>query len=130
MSSPLLLDIITYLTDNDAVKGDGIDAFRDFSPEEPDNIVVVTEYSGSPQVPFEPLVHRSVQVSVRNISADMARRKALEIYKLLQSETKRIDFTPERWGQVSLRQTPFRMNTDTQDRVTYCFNIGVTTTIE
>lgn len=132
MPNPLLLDIVTFLTAKGVIEGDGIDTFRDFIPEAPDNLVAVTEYSGSPMVPYEPSAHRSVQVSVRNKSADEARRKALELFKALQpeSEDNRVDFTPDRWGQVSLRQSPFRMKTDSSDRVTYGFNIGITTTIE
>lgn len=132
MSSPLLLDIVTYLTSKGVIDGDGIDTFRDFIPETPDYLVAVTEYSGSPAVPYESAAHRSVQVSVRDKSADVARSKALEIYKVFLAETEnlRIDFTEDRWGQVSLRQPPFRMKTDTSDRVTYGFNMGITTTIE
>lgn len=132
MPNPLLLDIVTYLTSKGVIEGDGIDTFRDFVPEAPDSLVSITEYSGSPGVKFDPAVHRSVQISVRDKRADVARSKSLEIYKVLVSETEdgRIDFTPERWGQVSLRQPPFRMKTDASDRVTYGFNIGVTTTID
>lgn len=132
MPNPLLLDIVTYLTSNGVIDGDGVDTFRDFIPEMPDNVVAITEYSGSPPVPYDTTVHRSVQVSVRNKNADAARRKALELYEVLRptSEDCRVDFTPERWGQVSIRQTPFRMKTDSSDRVTYGFNMGITTTIE
>lgn len=130
MPNPLLLDIVTYLTAEGAIQGDGIDAFRDFIPESPDNIVALNEYAGSPIVPYEDAVHRSVQISVRNTSADVARTKALEIFRLLRSDNLIVDFTPERWGQVYLRQPPFRSKTDSADRVTYSFNIGITTTIE
>lgn len=130
MPNPLLLDIVTYLTNEGAIQGDGIDTFRDFIPESPDNIVALNEYAGSPIVPYENSVHRSVQVSVRNKSADAARTKALEIFRLLRSDNLIVDFTPERWGQVYLRQPPFRSKTDSSDRVTYSFNMGVTTTIE
>lgn len=132
MANSLLLDIVTFLTSNRVIEGDGIDAFRDFVPEAPDNLVAITEYAGNPMVPYEPTAHRSVQISVRNKSADEARKKALEIFKVLQpeSEDKRVDFTPDRWGQVSFRQPPFRMKTDNNDRVTYGFNMGITTTIE
>lgn len=130
MPNPLLLDIVTYLTTNGAIEGDGVDTFRDFIPESPDNIVAITEYTGSPIVPHEPAAHRSVQVSVRNLSADAARVKANEIFKLFRSENSIIVFTPERWGQVSLRQPPFRMKTDNADRVTYGFNMGITTSLD
>ena len=130
MPNPLLLDIVTYLTTNNVVEGDGIDTFRDFMPEEPDNSVALIEYKGEPPVPYDPMVHRSVQVSVRDKSADVARCRALSLFKLFQSENRIINFTPERWGQVYLRQTPFRAETDDKDRVTYKFNIGISTTIE
>lgn len=132
MANPLLLDIVIYLTSKGVIQGDGIDTFRDFIPETPDNIVAITEYPGSPAVHFDPTAHRSIQVSVRNLNADVARSKALELYKVLQSESEdgRVDFTPSRWGQVTLRQPPYRMKTDSSDRVTYGFNVGITTTIE
>ena len=134
MPNPLLLDIVAYLTTKGVVSGDGIDIFRDFIPEMPDDIVIITEYQGSPVLPYESAVHRSVQLSVRGKNADIARSKALEIFSLLQEDIKddsgRVDFTEERWGQVSLRQTPFRMSTDSSDRVRYAFNMGITTTID
>lgn len=128
----LLKDIVTYFTTNGAVTGEGVDAFMDFIPEMPDSIVSVTEYKGSPPVPYEELVHRSVQVLVRNKNADAARLKAWELYKLLKTEDEDgvVTFTSERWGQVSLRQTPFRVDTDSSERVSYAFNMGVTTTID
>ena len=133
MSNPLLLDIVTFLVSKNTIVGDGVDTFRDFIPEMPDSLVAITEYKGSPTVPYDTTVHRSVQVSVRDKSADVARHKALEIFKVFQSaqaENARVDFTSERWGQVYLRQPPFRVSTDSSDRVIYAFNIGITTTIE
>ena len=132
MLNSLLLDIVTYLTAKGVIEGDGIDTFRDFIPETPDCLVSLTEYKGSPVVPYESTVHRSVQILVRDTDADVARRRALEIYKVLTPELEnlRVDFTDERWGQVSLRQTPYRIRTDSLDRVSYGFNVGITTTIE
>lgn len=130
MANPLLLDMVTFLTDNGIVQGDGVDAFRDFTPEAPDSLVALHEYKGDPAVPYDPNVHRSVQITVRDKNADKARQKALEIFKLLTSENLIVNFTPTRWGQVYLRQTPFKLGQDKNDRVTYAFNIGVTTTIE
>lgn len=130
MANPLLLDIITFLTDNGVVQGDGVDAFRDFTPEAPDSLVALHEYKGDPAVAYDPNVHRSVQVTARDKDADVARQKALKIYKLLTSDNLIVQFTPDRWGQVYLRQPPFKIGQDDNDRVTYGFNIGITTTIE
>lgn len=130
MANPLLLDIVTFIADNGVVQGDGVDAFRDFTPEAPDSLVALHEYKGDPAVAYDPNVHRSVQVTVRDKDADVARQKALKIYKLLTSDNLIVQFTPDRWGQVYLRQPPFKIGQDNNDRVTYGFNIGITTTIE
>lgn len=130
MANPLLLDIVTFLADNDVVQGDGVDAFRDFTPEAPDSLVALHEYKGDPAVAYDPNVHRSVQITARDKDADVARQKALRIYKLLTSDNLIVQFTPDRWGQVYLRQPPFKIGQDDNDRVTYGFNIGITTTIE
>ena len=130
MANPLLLDIVTFLVDNRLVQGDGVDAFRDFTPEAPDSLVALHEYKGDPAVSYDPNVNRSVQVTVRDKDADVARQKALDIYKLLTSDNLIVQFTPDRWGQVYLRQPPFKIGQDNNDRVTYGFNIGITTTIE
>jgi len=130
MANPLLLDIVTFLADNGVVQGDGVDAFRDFMPEAPDSLVALHEYKGDPAVAYDPNVHRSVQVTARDKDADVARQKALKIYKLLTSDNLIVQFTPDRWGQVYLRQPPFKIGQDDNDRVTYGFNIGITTTIE
>lgn len=130
MANPLLLDIVIFLANNGIVQGDGVDAFRDFTPEAPDSLVALHEYKGDPAVHYDPNVNRSVQFTVRDKDADIARHKALNIYKLLTSDNLIVQFTPDRWGQVYLRQPPFKIGQDNNDRVTYGFNIGVTTTIE
>lgn len=133
MSNPLLLDIVLFLTSNGVVEGDGIDTFRDVIPEKPDYLVALTEYKGSPFVNYETAAHRSVQVLVRDKVADIARDKALEIFRTFRdnmSESARVDLTESRWGQVVLRQMPIRTDTDSSNRVSYVFNIGITTTIE
>lgn len=130
MANPLLLDIVTFLADNGIVQGDGVDAFRDFTPEAPDSLVALHEYKGDPAVFYDPNVNRSVQITVRDKDADVARQKALDIYKLLMSDNLIVQFTSDRWGQVHLRQTPFKIGQDNNDRVIYGFNIGITTTIE
>lgn len=126
----LLSDIGTFLVTNDVVTEDGVDFFRDFMPNDPDEVVVLHEYPGSPGTPYDPIVHRSVQVSVRGVDADAVRARALTIYTLLTAEDRIIHFTEARWGQVYLRQPPFKIDSDSKNRVTYAFNIGVTTTNE
>lgn len=130
MANPLLLDIALYLKAMGHVTGDGVDLFRDYIPDKPENIVVLYEYKGDPAVQFVELVNRSVQVIVRDKSADKARIRALAIYRALQSDTQVVNFTDTRWAQVYLRQPPFRLGQDDKGIVSYCFNTGITATID
>ena len=125
----LLEDIATYLAEQGLVDAD--DVYRDFKPESPDNIVSLHEYQGDPVSPYIETVHRSVQVVVRNKSADAARSLAIKLYNafLSSTEDRRVDFTPTRWAQVYVRQAPHKFSQDASDRVHYGFNLGITTTI-
>ena len=127
----LLETLVEYCVSNGVLAGDGIDSFRDFMPEVPDSVVVFHEYSGDPVSPFTTHVHRSVQIKVRDINAEAARAKALEVLEVFKSETEslRVDFSESTWGQVYIRQLPFKPQQDSGNRVTYCFNLGITTNI-
>lgn len=129
--SDLLIDIEEFLKDKSLIVADGEDTFRDFRPESPDNVVILSEYAGQPS-PTESIVDRSVQVLVRNTDADAAKLLATEIYKALKptSEDQKIQFTSTRWAQLFLRQTPFRVSTDKSNRVFYGFNCGIITNID
>lgn len=129
----LLEDIVAYFTAKGLIEGDGVDAFRDFKPEMPDNMVSLHEYKGDPVSMYTDVVHRSVQVVVRNKSAVAAQDLAKKLCKALlddMADNKRVDFTPTRWGQVHIRQAPYKFSQDESDRVLYGFNLGITTTME
>lgn len=127
----LLLSIVQYFVDKGVCIGDGEDCFRDFMPESPDTVVVLHEYQGDPISPFTTNVHRSVQVKVRSRYAEDARSKAAQICEVLRdaTEDRQIYFSDSTWGQVYIRQTPFKLLQDESGRVTYCFNLGITTNI-
>lgn len=127
----LLEALIEYGVRHDILVGDGDDSFRDFMPESPNDVVVFAEYAGSPISVLIDAVHRSVQVKVRNSDAEKARAKAVQLCNIFKSssESLRVDFTESLWGQVYIRQTPFKLAQDESDRITYCFNLGITTNI-
>lgn len=128
----LLEDLVMYLTNLGLIHGDGVDTYRDFQPETPDDIVSLHEYKGDPISPYTDVVHRSVQIIVRSRRAVDAQALSIKLCKAFQAsdETMRIDFTPTRWGQVHIRQHPFKLTQDNSDRVHYCFNLGITTTTD
>jgi len=127
----LLESLVTYGISKGVLVGDGDDSFRDFMPEAPDSVVVFHEYAGSPVSQFTTSVHRSVQVKVRDKDANTARSKAWQLVDIFKSTTEslRVDFTDSLWGQVYIRQTPFKLSQDESNRVIYCFNLGITTNI-
>ena len=129
----LLQDMAAYIVDKGLANGYGEDIFCDYLPEKPDNIIALLEYKGSPDTPFDhDLHHRSVQLLTRNVDADTAKTLALKLHQILTSQSvdfEPIKFTDNRQGLVYIRQTPFRIGTDENDRALYCFNIGITTSI-
>ena len=127
----LLISLVEYCVTKGILVGYGEDAFVDFIPEVPDAVVVFHEYAGDVLTPFTDSVHRSVQVKVRDTSAEAARAKALQVLNAFKSETedRRVDFSKDLWGQVYIRQLPFKLQQDSGNRVTYCFNLGITTNI-
>lgn len=127
----LLQALIQHCVSNEVLRGDSEDSFRDFMPEAPDAVVVFHEYNGDAVSPFTEHVHRSVQVKVRDKDAEAARDRAVRVFRAFKSPTEdlRINFTDDLWGQVYLRQTPFKLQQDESGRVIYCFNLGITTNI-
>lgn len=127
----LLEALVQYCVDAGVLVGDGIDSFRDFTPEMPDEVAVFHEYGGAPVSQFTTNLHRSVQVKVRAKDATAAKIKAWRLFSVLRpdSESLRVDFTDDLWGQVYIRQAPFKLSQDENDRVSYCFNLGITTNI-
>lgn len=124
----LLLDIVEFLKANSLVTGDGVDAFRDYAPSEPDDVVILHEYAGDPSTPGVTASGRSVQIVVRGIDATAVKNKAWQIYNLLDDpEDPIVYFTDTRWAVVSARQTPFKIDTDENGRILWGFNLGVVT---
>lgn len=130
-SMSLLEALVAYCVTNGALNGDGVDAFRDFTPEAPDSVIVFHEYASDPIPPDASYVHRSVHVKVRDKSAEAARDKSLQVMStfVATTDSRRIDFTDTLWGQVYIRQAPFKISQDELDRVSYGFNLGITTNI-
>lgn len=127
-----LLEVLSnYLVSKGICVGDGEDCFRDFTPEQPDDTVVLYEYGSDQVFPYTTNVHRSVQIRVRMKDAGAARAKAVLACAAFRSTTEdnRIDFDSTNWAQVYIRQLPFKLLQDESDRVTYCFNLGITTNI-
>jgi len=132
----LLLDLVKFLTYKNVVEGDAIDCFRDTMPDSPDEIVSLYEYAGRGTATGVNAVDRSVQITVRSgqHNPDWSRVKAWEIFNVLDTpEDRTLDMREinptltSRWAVIYARQTPFKVEVDSQGRVKYGFNIGVIT---
>ena len=125
----LLADVVAYLIANDYAVEDGVDIFRDIRPDTPDNIVIVSEYPGLPSQTGVDALDRRLQISVRNSNVNLARELAWSLYNFLDTPLDRIkdDITEERWGVLYALQTPFKLDVDDRNRITYAFNLGITT---
>jgi hypothetical protein len=131
----LLLDLAKYLISERIARGLAFDIFCDLIPDKPDKVVVLHEYAGPPTTTGVTCVDRSVQISVRSSreEPEWAKKKAWEIFNLLDNPLDRTLDTREHispgtlWGVVWARQTPFKIGVDQSNRVTYGFNIGIST---
>jgi len=131
MDTPLLLDLANYLIIKNIVTEDGVDIFRDFQPESPDSVVVLTEYGGSAVNPYDDALNRSVQILVRDKVTSTAKQRCIDIFELLKAninEDRSIDLYNNTWSQLYLRQSPFKIGIDSNNRAMYVFNVGITTT--
>lgn len=128
--SLLLEDMLTFLVDNGICTGLGEDAFWDKLPDNPDSCIAIFEYEGMAEVPYEPdAIHRSVQIVCRAPTAASAKATATRVHNLIRSsldETGKVVYNG-RFTQTSIRQAPFKLNEDKKSRVTYGFNLGITT---
>lgn len=124
----LLKDIEQFLIIAGKATADGLDIFRDNLPDAPDKVIVLSEYDGLAASFGSEALDRSVQVLVRASTYTEARRTCWELYGALVDPIAPIkDFTPIRWGIVSGRTSPRKMNIDSQNRIAFVFNIGITT---
>jgi hypothetical protein len=129
----LLLDLVNYIilyASDIGITADGVDIFRDFQPDSPDNSVCLSEYPGITSYICNADV-RSVQVKVRNTSYENGRKRIWGIYNLLydpENDVKIIDaITVTRWGIIQPRQAPYYLTKDDSERRLFIFNMGVTT---
>lgn len=130
----MLLDIINYLESLNVVDGDGVDTFRDNMPESPDKAISLIEYDGLGAIPSAEGVVRRFQVGARSSAddPDWAHSKVWSIFNALVTDELVIDtreLVPagDFWGVLRGVQTPHKTKTDESNRVTYSFNVIVTT---
>lgn len=125
----LIVDVINHIVAAGTAVGKDTDIFKDFTPATPDDVIGVFEYNGTGPAPFTDMSVRSVQITVRSKSANQARQKAWQIYKCLYSENG-LATIGSRKCIVSMRNTPIKIDVDSQGRTIFAFNCGITTNFD
>ena len=106
---------------------DGVNIFRDYSPETPDQVICIYEYSSRPAA-HDNSADRYIQVTVRDKSTTEAKEVAWKIYsKLINNEDGRVNFSNDRWCLVRLQRAPIKMKIDNKNRTVWGFNTRMTT---
>jgi hypothetical protein len=123
----LLKDFESYFIEQDLL--DPYVCCLDGAKEDPNAIIVVSEYGGSSSPTQIDGASRSIQILVRNTADNVegAKAKVNELFQSLRTEDAIVQLTTLRWGVVTLRQPPFRMRVDAKGRVYYGFNVGIIT---
>jgi hypothetical protein len=124
----LLKDLVDWIIAEGLATSEGIDIFRDFSPVNPDNVIVLQEYDSilSPLKGNEAAV-RYVQIFVRNTTASVAKSKCDLLFKLFMRPEE--SFTELPSGRIILtspKNAPFKLSVDLP-KTTYAFNVAITT---
>jgi len=126
----LLINLENYLIQNGFAEEDGVDIFRDYRPEDPSNIIVLSEYSGLSSTVGVSAITRSIQLLVRNDHYREARNKAFALYKFLNTPEDPIKWlTEKQWCIILAEQTPYKLELDSRKRTVFVFNIRVTVEI-
>lgn len=124
--SNLLVDIVTLLTAQLLVTGEAVDCFRNFMPDKPDNVTVIFEYTSGKSMPYDTTVVRSIQITVRNKSANVAKTKAKAIWNLFTPTNNEL-LIGTQIRIINPRNEPFKLMVDSNNRVYYALNIGIVT---
>jgi len=123
----LMEDVISFYSDLGLTTGYGVDAFVDTMPERPNTCLAINEYQGLPQGFLVEAALRNIQVVNRDVSAEAARKRALDLYNAIRPSEQLQDLTSERWSLIEPKQTPFKLKVDSQGRTYYVFNLEIIT---
>lgn len=124
----LLIDMAAYFVVRGLATGDGVDVFRDYTPDTPDDVIALYEYAGMPMGRPSEAVNRNVQIRVRDKSTSQARSRINAIYDLMCNPYETVLNLPNgRWMIGTPKQTPYKLMEDTNRRAIYVFNYGVLT---
>lgn len=126
----LLNDLAGYLIENNIGKVIGEDIWLDFTPDEGNQIIVLSEYSGPKTQIKVDAYQRRVQIKVRDKDAENCKALIWSIFNLLNDVEKdnEVLTTSGRAMVTHPLQVPFRLTIDEMNRFVYAYNLSIATT--
>jgi hypothetical protein len=125
----LLLDVINYIIAQGCATKKDVDIFKDYSPDSPDECVIIYEYNGSAPAPFTEVSVRSIQIVVRGFKSQACKALSWKIFKTLHPENKMMNIGTRKCI-IANRNTPGKIGVDENRRYLYAFNLGITTNFD
>lgn len=122
----LLEDLIEYIIHLSCATKKDVDIFKDFAPKLPHRCLCVYEYAGSKPSQWAPISVRSFQIVSRDKTKKVAREKAWELYQKLLPLHDDIITLGGVDGIISLRDTPYLIDIDNENRALVSFNLAIT----
>lgn len=124
----LVRDLGQYLISAGIASQFGSDLFLNYLPDDPDNIICLTEYNGNGSAIGDESLLRRVQVKVRNSDYSSASLKIWSIYNAFIKEDQFIfHLTSNRYLIPSALQSPVPLMVDDKERQHFVFNLSFTT---
>jgi hypothetical protein len=126
----LLVDLENYIINLGLATADGVDIYRDYLPDTPDAVITLYEYSGEPFANGVDGMLRMIQILVRAKSYAGARLLSWSLYNAFHTPDDYIHTLGGKEALIRVRSTPLKMLADETSRVTFTFNMGVTTQLD
>jgi len=120
----MLLDDIAAYLQTQSIGVTGADIFKGFMPDQPDNVVVLYEYAGSPLPLHWPGEYPGLQVRVRNKSYAAGRSRIEAVVSALHGLSEEV-FNGRRYLLVKANQSPESLGRDANGRNEWVVNFSI-----
>jgi hypothetical protein len=127
----LLDELADWIVASNLATGYGVDLFGDYTPDDPDVLSALYEYdSVSSPVRGSDAYIRYVQITSRDIDPDAARAKSVQLHALFarkDDDEDIMNLPSGRWVILFPKNLPIKISVDENQRITYGFNVAITT---
>lgn len=113
------LDILmNYLISKNLATEEDVDIFRNYIPDNPDDVLCVMEYQGRNLGHFDNVSQHSIQIFVRGLDVE---QRIWNIYNQLCQDAMNLE-VPDHCCEITMKHPPFKINRDNRGRFEWVFN--------